>query len=74
MEKLAEFVVTGERKINCSACESRIAFALKRLPGVSRVQVSAETQRVATFIDASAPTDAREVRAKLEELGYKVLT
>lgn len=72
MEKLTEFVVTGNRKINCSACESRIAYALERLPGVTRVRASAETQRVTTFIEALAVTGSEHVRATLEELGYEV--
>lgn len=72
MEKLTEFIVAGNRRINCSACESRIAYALERLPGVTRVQASAETQRVTTFIEALAATGAEHVRAALEELGYEV--
>jgi copper chaperone CopZ len=72
MEKLTEFLVTGERRINCAACESRIASALQRLPGVTRVKASAETQRVTTFIDASAATGSEQVRAGLEQLGYAV--
>lgn len=72
MEKLTEFLVTGERRINCSACESRIAHALQRLPGVTRVKASAETQRVTTFIEALAPSGSEHVRARLEKLGYEV--
>ncbi|MBA3477956.1 MAG: heavy-metal-associated domain-containing protein [Lautropia sp.] len=68
---VVDFQVTGEEKIRCEGCESRIAAALGRLPGVERVQASAETQRVEVAIDPSA-VGADKVREKLEQLGYQV--
>ncbi len=71
MENLVQFEVIGERKINCSRCESRIGDGLRRLRGVERVEASAETQRVLITIDPAQVTTDR-VRAELAELGYQV--
>jgi len=68
---VVQFEVVGEEKIHCAGCESRIATALRRLPGVEVVQASAETQRVSVTIDP-ARTSEDEVRARLEQLGYQV--
>lgn len=68
---VVQFQVTGEEKIHCAGCESRIATALRRLPGVEEVQASAETQRVEVTI-APGQVSADEVRARLEQLGYQV--
>ena len=46
MTTTVQFEVLGEEKIHCAGCESRIATALGRVPGVEDVQASAETQRV----------------------------
>ncbi len=67
---VVQFEVAGEEKIYCASCESRIATALRRLPGVEEVQASAETQRVKLTIDP-ARVSADEVRARLEQLGYR---
>lgn len=64
-----QFQVIGEEKIHCAGCETRIASALRRLPGVEEVQASAEMQRVNVTID-SARTSEDEVRARLAQLGY----
>ena len=68
---VVEFEVIGEEKIYCAGCESRIATALRRLPGVEEVQASAETQHVKLTIDP-ARVSADEVRARLEQLGYQI--
>lgn len=68
---VVQFEVVGEEKIHCAGCESRIATALRRLPGVADVQASAEAQRVSVTIDP-ARTSENEVRARLEQLGYQV--
>lgn len=68
---VVQFEVVGEEKIHCAGCETRIASALRRLPGVEEVQASAETQRVNVTID-SARTSEDEVRARLAQLGYQV--
>lgn len=66
-----EFQVIGDEKIHCAGCETRIGFALRRLPGVRDVRASTQTQRVAVTID---PEEVRpeQVRARLQELGYQV--
>ncbi len=66
---VVQFEVVGEEKIYCAGCESRIATALRRLPGVDDVQASAETQRVRVAINP-AQTSEDEVRAGLAQLGY----
>lgn len=68
---IIEFQVIGDEKIHCSGCESRIGFALRRLPGVRDVRASAETQQIAVTIDAEEVKPER-VRARLQELGYEV--
>jgi len=71
MTTTVQFEVLGEEKIHCAGCESRIAAALGRVPGVEDVQASAETQQVKVTIDPSR-TKEDEVRARLEKLGYEV--
>jgi copper chaperone len=68
---VVQFELIGEERIHCAGCESRIATALRRLPGVEEVQASAETQRVKLTIDP-ARVSADEVWARLEQLGYQV--
>lgn len=70
MTTTVQFEVVGEEKIHCAGCESRIASALERLPGVEAVQASAETQRVKVTIDPARTSEA-EVRARLTQLGYQ---
>jgi len=71
MTTTVQFEVFGEEKVHCAGCESRIATALGRLPGVEDVQASAETQRVNVAID-TARVSEDEIRARLEKLGYQV--
>lgn len=71
MTMLIEFQVIGDEKIHCSGCETRIGFALRRLPGVREVRASAETQRIAVTIDPDE-LGPEQVRARLRELGYEV--
>lgn len=71
MDSTFNFLVTGEEKIHCEGCESRISNALKRLSGVREVKASAKNQRVVVTVDpAEAGPD--QVRAGLERLGYQV--
>ncbi len=66
-----EFQVIGDEKIHCSGCETRIGFALRRLPGVREVRASTESQRIAVAIDPEE-LSVEQVRARLQELGYEV--
>ncbi len=71
MAHTIDLMVTGEQKIHCAGCELRIETALRRLPGIRNVQASAETQRVVVKANSTV-VSSDQVRAKLEELGYKV--
>ncbi len=71
MTTTVQFEVLGEERIHCGGCESRIAAALRRLPGVEDVQASAGTQRVKVAFDAARASE-EEIRARLEKLGYQV--
>jgi copper chaperone CopZ len=71
MAQTLEFVVTGEDKMHCAGCEQRVSNALRRLPGVQDVRASAATQQVLVTINP-AQVGSEQVRAKLEQLGYKV--
>lgn len=70
MSNTAEFVVTGEQKIHCEGCEQRIGRALKRLPGVGRVEASAESQRVIVEMDPEQ-VSPEQVHERLDLLGYE---
>jgi copper chaperone CopZ len=54
----------GAEKIHCAGCETRIDYALRRLPGVRDVRARAETQQSSVTID---PTEVNrdQVRARL---------
>ena len=65
------FTVIGEDKLHCAGCEARVANALKRVPGVTDVAASAETQHIAVTIDPAQATP-EQVQAKLEQMGYSV--
>jgi copper chaperone CopZ len=71
MAKTTEFVVTGERSIHCEGCEQRIDRSLGRLPGVEKVEASAESQRVVVEADPDRVGE-RELRERLDLLGYEV--
>ncbi len=71
MARTLNLIVTGEQKIHCGGCEERIGKALRRLPGIQDVQASADTQKVVVTFDPDT-VSADQVRAKLEQLGYRV--
>ncbi len=71
MAQTITFAVTGENSIDCAGCEQRIGNALKRLPGITDVHASAQTQHVRVTLDPAQAGEDR-VRAKLEQLGYQV--
>lgn len=66
-----EFVVTGEQKLHCVGCETRIAYALRLLPGVRDVRASAETQHVLVSLDRAETIGAERIGERLQELGYR---
>lgn len=71
MITVIQFQVIGEEKMHCSGCETRISYALRRLPGVRDVRASAETQQIAVTIDPSE-VSREQVCARLQQLGYEV--
>ncbi len=71
MARILNLTVTGEQKIHCTGCEERIGNALRRLPGIQDAQASADTQKVVVTFDPDT-VNADQVRAKLEQLGYRV--
>lgn len=70
IEKL-EFSIVGEEKMRCGGCESRVRFALQRLPGVVGVRADSETQTIAVSFD-SQRLGASELQQLLKTAGYKV--
>lgn len=73
MTNLIEFQVIGDEKIHCAGCETRIGFALGRLPGVRDARATAQTQRIAVTIDPEQ-VSPEQVRARLRDLGYEVVS
>lgn len=69
MRTRLEFEVVDGRRINCARCEVRISDALGGIPGVEKVEASAETQRVSVTVD-SRQVSSQQLRAALVELGY----
>ena len=67
-----EFVVTGEQKMHCSACEARVAYTLRQLDGVREVRASAKNQHVLVVSDRVGAVDTKQVSEKLREIGYEV--
>ncbi len=69
MRNRIDFTVIGDERIHCGGCETRIHFALQRMPGVRHVAADAETQRVAVTLDPGLLT-ADQIQARLKELGF----
>lgn len=67
-----EFEITGEQKMHCVGCETRVAYVLRQLPDVRDVRASAKTQRVRVLFEGSAAVGAASMGSKLQELGYQV--
>lgn len=65
-----DFQVVGEEKMHCSACETRVRFALTRISGVQEVLANAETQRVAVVINPAQITIG-QVRQRLKDAGFE---
>ena len=65
-----EVVLTGEQKMQCAGCETRITYALRQLPGVREVRASAKTQRVRVMFDEAQGITGQQINEKLKQLGY----
>lgn len=60
-----EFTVTG---MTCGHCEGAITREVSGIPGVTDVEVSAQTGRLS--VTAQGPVDAAAVLAAVDEAGY----
>lgn len=67
-----DFKVIGEEKMNCGGRETRVPFALRRLPGVLEVLPNAKTQNMAVVIDPDQVT-IQEIQARLKMVGFEAL-
>ena len=70
MLKTVTFEVTGEQRLNCQACEQRVARLLKTVEGVGQVRAHADQQRIDVLFDA-AMLDPTAITARLREAGYE---
>ncbi|OBH04601.1 heavy-metal-associated domain-containing protein [Mycobacterium sp. E1747] len=67
-------MVTSEYRVNgmsCGHCESAVRDEVGRLPGVERVDVSADTGRL--VITSSSSIDADAVLSAVDEAGYEAV-
>ncbi|OBI10485.1 heavy-metal-associated domain-containing protein [Mycobacterium scrofulaceum] len=67
-------MVTSEYRVDgmsCGHCESAVREEVSRLPGVERVDVSADTGRL--VITSSSPLDANAVLGAVDEAGYEAV-
>lgn len=71
MTEKIEFTVVGESKIHCTGCETRINFALQRMPGVQKVEANAQTQQVVIRVDSSQITP-EQIQTRLKDIGFEV--
>lgn len=66
-----EFEVTGEQRMHCAGCETRVVYALRQMPGVRDVRASAKTQHVMVLLESAGTVVAGEIAEKLKQLGYE---
>lgn len=62
----SEFVVQG---MSCGGCETSVREAVSQLPGVTDVQVSAQSGRLA--VTGQQPVDDAAVLAAIDAAGYR---
>ena len=65
----SEFVVQG---MSCGGCETSVREAVSQLPGVTDVQVSAQSGRL--VLSAEEPMDDAAVLAAIDAAGYRAST
>lgn len=61
----SEYQVTG---MTCAHCEAAVRSEVSQIPGVSGVDVSADTGRL--VVTSSAPLDTKAVLDAVDEAGY----
>lgn len=70
MLKSVTFEVTGEQRLNCAACEQRVARLLKAVEGVAEVRAQADRQRIDVLFD-TAVVDPTSIADRLSEADYE---
>ncbi|THC40236.1 heavy-metal-associated domain-containing protein [Massilia sp. Mn16-1_5] len=65
-----DFEVVGDEKMHCGGCETRVRFALSRMPGVQEVLASSKTQRIAVVINPAQVT-LEQIQARLSDAGFE---
>ena len=63
-----EYTVTG---MSCGHCEGAVSAEVSQIPGVTDIQVSAATGRLAVTTDQ--PVDDAAVIAAVDEAGYEAV-
>lgn len=71
MANIINFTVTGGTRIHCAGCEQRINRALRRVPGIQRVQTSISRQEIAVTFEP-AQVGPEQIQTRLGEIGYEV--
>lgn len=69
MFKSVTFEVIGDQRLNCAACEQRVARFLKTVEGVGQVRAQADTQRIDVLFDARV-VEPQTIADRLTEAGY----
>ncbi|MGZ4525807.1 MAG: heavy-metal-associated domain-containing protein [Mycobacterium sp.] len=64
----SEYRVDG---MSCGHCEAAVQDEVGRLPGVERVDVSADTGRL--VVTSSVPIDANAILGAVDEAGYEAV-
>lgn len=70
MTNRIDLTVVGDDKMHCSGCETRVGFALQRLPGVQHVTADAKNQRISVAFDPAAVT-TDQVLQRIKDLGFE---
>lgn len=70
MFKSISLQVVGDQRLNCAACEHRVARVLKTLEGVGQVRAQADNQRIDVLFDA-AVVQPESIAERLREAGYE---
>jgi copper chaperone CopZ len=65
MGSTTEYEVTG---MTCGHCENAVRAKVGQVPGVERIEVSAQTGRL--VVSTSVPVDDAAVLAAVDEAGY----
>jgi len=65
----SEFIVTG---MTCGHCENAIRTEVSAIAGVTEVEISAQSGKL--LVTSTAPIDAEEILAAVDEAGYAAVS